>query len=220
MIVINIRWISFAGRFALAGLTGLIGAPLLAHDLPNPVTPLDAGKLLGEDIDYDRQQAMIQAVKPIKSGDWELTFENGPEVGLYRYASTAPLGAGDKEALLSASHSYSDVCAAGDRRTVDFVLTLPADRFPIKGKAGSQQTISWVSLVNAGKPATPPKPQVFGMDELLGDLHQSYAVGQLNGAEALVICPTAKPWDGASKVCVRIGLKGFSRAYAYVCDAQ
>jgi hypothetical protein len=199
-------------------LACLLASPAFAGD-SSPVTPLDASKLLGKDIAEERQEAIIKASKSIRTGDWEIGFGDGPEGGLYRDASTYPLN-GDKQTYFGFSHGYKDRCEGEDRRRVALDMDLPSNRFPVKGKPGSQQAIGWVSFAFAEKPATPPKRTTFGMDELLGLLHQVYDLDRLKALSALVICPTSKAWDGVSKDCVRVSLKGFAQAFDYVCDAK
>ena len=203
-------------RALLAAFVCIAASAASADNLP---TPLDAGKLLGKTIGDDRQESIVKAAKPIKADDWELGFDDGPEGGLYRNATTHPISGGDKQSELGFSHSYKDRCQDKDRRHVEAYLAL-SSKFPVKGETGSQQAIGWISFTVAGQPATPPKRQAFPMDEMLGQLHQTFDPDQLKAASVLTICPTAKPWDGTSKDCIRFSLKGFPRALDYVCDAK
>jgi hypothetical protein len=217
--VIFTRWKPFQ---TLAGvlLSCLLVLPAFADSLPNTVTPLDAGKLVGKAIDDARQEDIVKSSKAITSGDWELSFGDGPEGGLTRLATSKAKNGGDDRSSMDFSYGYKELCDNEARRRVALSLELPAKRFPVKGNTGGQQTVGWVSFIAAGKPATAPKRQVFAMDELLGELHVDYNPGLLKAADTLVICPTAKPWDRGSKDCVQFGLKEFSRAFSYVCDAK
>ena len=206
-------------RLCGAALAGLVVSSALADPLPNPVTPRDVGKILGKAISDEKQEAIAESGKTVGAGDWKLGFTNGPEGGLYRDADTRAAASGD-DAAMTFEHVYADRCDGKERKSVAFDLGLPEKNFPIKGKTGERQAVGWVSFVSGDKPATTPKRQAFGADEMYGDLHASYDPELLKGVDAMVVCPTSKPWDGASKACVRFGFKGFAQAFAYVCDAK
>jgi len=188
-----------------------------AQDKPSPkVVAPDAASLIGKKIDGDRQSTIATNAPQTKAGDWSYGFEYD-DPGLQRGASTPQRGKPD--ALLSASHIFDSRCAPGDK-TADF--SFGADEsFKLKGSpAKGQYSNAWLYLGDADKFDDKPLKLKMDFSENDGAMHFRLDAMSLASRSVAAFCPTDAPPGKTGGHCATFSLRGFARAYDYVCEAK
>jgi hypothetical protein len=190
-----------------------------ADDSPQPKKKIpipDAASLIGKKIDGDRQSDIATNAPKTKSADWSYGFEYD-DSGLERSAWTPQRGKPD--ALLSASYVFDSRCGAGDK-AADF--SFGADEsFKLKGSpAKGQFANAWLYLGDADKFDDKPLKLKMDFSENDAAMHFKLDAASLSSRAMAAFCPTDAPPSKAGGHCATFSLKGFARAYDYVCEAK
>jgi hypothetical protein len=201
-------------------LLAIVLAPSLAvaDDNPQPkkkVAIPDAATLIGKTIEGDRQYEIGSNAPQTKSGDWSYGF-GYDDPGLERSASSPARGKADS--LLDTSHMYDTRCAAGDKASFSFGA---GDRFKLKGTMQKgQYADAWIYLGDGD--AFDAKPLKIKMDFSQNDaaMHFDLDPTILAPRSAAAICPDAAAPGKTGGHCAMFSLKGFARAYDFVCQAK
>lgn len=194
----------------------LIPLAAAAQDSPTPKVAIPAAaSLIGKPIDGDKQYAIGSSAPKSKSGDWSYGFDFD-DPGLERLASAAARG--KAAPLLTASHLYDTRCAAGDKAPFTFGA---GDRFKLKGSMqDGQYADAWVYLGEGD--AFDAKALKVKMDFSQNDgaMHFDLDPTALAPRGAVAFCPDAAAPGKTGGHCTIFSLKGFARAYDFVCNAK
>jgi hypothetical protein len=178
-------------------------------DLSNPAA------LIGKKLDPDRAYEAGLKAPQTKIDDWSYGFDS--DETLMRSGSTKEQGKGATE--LDMSVVYDTRCERSDK-TVGLTF-IKADNFKIKGGLEKgHYAEAWITF--ADKSLFDPTPLKVKMDfsENDGFLHFQFDPAPLSKRGQMAICPNAAPLSKASAGCSVFSLKGFSRAYDFVCNAR
>jgi hypothetical protein len=206
------RWL------ALLAALCLLPAAALGQEAAKPkkVVIPDAASLIGKKIDGDRQSDIGANAPKTKAGDWEYGFEFD-DSGLLRSGSSAERGKGG--ALLDTFHAYDSRCAVGEK-AAPFSFGAGGS-FKLKGSmAKGQYADAWIYLgdKDACDAAALKTKMDFSQSDALMHFTLDPAVLAPRGAAA--VCPTSAPPGKAASHCAIFSLKGFARAYDFVCNAK
>jgi hypothetical protein len=205
---------------ALTLLAALCLPPMaaLAQDNPSPkkIAVPDAASLIGKKVAVDRQFEIGSNATKIQTGDWSYGFDYD-DPGLERTASTKERG--KDGAAFDTYHLYDTRCAPGDK-AAPFAFGA-GDHFPLKGSmAKGQYADAWIYL--GDKDTYDDKALKLKMDFSQNDAAMHFALDPaiLAPRDVAAICPTAAPPGKAGGHCAIFSLKGFARAYDFVCNAK
>jgi hypothetical protein len=176
----------------------------------------DAASLIGKTISGDRQGDIGSNAKKAKSDDWEYGFEYD-DAGLQRSAESTQRGKGG--ALLSTVFAYDKRCAPSEK-AASFSFGA-GDAFKLKGsQTKGRYADAWITP--GDKDSFDAKSLKVKMDFSENDAAMYFVLdpSSLTTRGVLAICPTAAPPAGATGHCAIFSLKGFARAYDYVCNAK
>jgi hypothetical protein len=182
-----------------------------------PVAIPDAASLIGKTVDGDRQYAIGQQAKQSKSGDWTYGFGGDAEGGLERQASVTT-GARAKS-ILAVSHAYDSRCKRADK-TIGASLDDGVKRFRAKRQSdGGSTSQAWVSYGDAGGFGVAAK-QTMPFQEIDATYLPKLDLAAMSARGQVALCPSAVAPDKIVSQCAVFSLKGFPRAFDYVCDAK
>ena len=180
-----------------------------AIDLRNPAA------LIGKRLDTDRAyEAGLHAPK-MNAADWTYGFQS--DEGLERAASTAERGKSDVE--LDTVYPYDQRCARSGK-TAPFTFG-GGDRYKLRGSVEKgRYAEAWLYFADKGVFDAAAVKTKLTFSENDAALHLALDPAEMALRGALAICPTAAPPGNAGGACSVFSLKGFARAYDFVCDAK
>ena len=199
------RFFMFAAGAALQ-----IGAAF-AQDKPIP----DAASLIGKTLDPDRAYELGEHAPKTKTGDWTYGFES--DESLLRSGSATERGKGG--AQLDTIFIYNKRCARSDK-SAPFSFSV-GERFALKGSVEKGRFANaWIffgdrEVFDAMGVA---KKMVFSEND--AELHFTLDPNELAKRGVLALCPTAAAPAKMDGACSIFSLKGFERAYDFVCEAK
>jgi hypothetical protein len=176
----------------------------------------DAASLIGKKLSDDRQSDIATNAPQTKSGDWSYAFEYD-DAGLARFASTPQHGKTD--ALLSTDHMFDTRCAANEK-TAPFSFNAD-ESFKLKGtEQKGRYSDAWVYVGDDDKFDDKPLKIKMDLSENDAAMHFTLDPASLSSRTTAAICPTSAPPGKTGSKCAVFSLKGFARAYDYVCNAK
>jgi hypothetical protein len=183
--------------------------PAAGIDLRNPAA------LIGKQLDADRAyEAGLHAPK-MRAEDWTYGFQS--DEALERAASTADRAKSDVE--LDTVYPYNQRCARNGK-TAPFTFG-GGERYKLKGAVEKgRYAEGWLYFADKGIFDPTPVKAKLAFSENDAALHLSLDPAEMARRGALAICPTAAPPGAAGAACSLFSLKGFARAYDFVCDAK
>jgi hypothetical protein len=208
--------------------TGFIAAMFLGQSLAaaaeskpaamKPVVVPEAATLIGKRVDPDRQYAIGQAAKQTKSGDWSYGFGGGAEGELQRQASVTIGGA--KKSVLAINQTYEARCNRADK-AIDMSLDDGVSHFKAtQPKNGESYSTAWIVYSDNG--AFDPRATKTKLS--LQEIDATYLIKldaePLAHRGQIAFCPSQTTAKKPSAACSIFSLKGFARAFDYVCDAK
>jgi hypothetical protein len=152
----------------------------------------------------------------VKVGDWAFAIEND-DPGIMRTALTPERGKGVPQLMMEAQ---AESRCGSDRLSRAFFVLGSDERLPLKGTIEKgQYTEAWVSFADGA--AFVSKPTKLRLDFSQNDGSLSPPVGTdatfFAHHDAVAFCATAGKPDAR---CLTFSLKGFARAYEFVCQAK
>jgi hypothetical protein len=202
--------------FIISAVFGLLATPALADPSQDDLVA-KAATLLGKSLTYEKQQAIFDKHPHAASDDWTLRLDVGEEGELVRSADVAASNVkGGDGPLLTTETSYERRCEAKTPSLVNFTL---GDDGRLLGKVAPPRTVPdlYLRLSRAGAHDAPLKKTHTGFSWDSGAYEVELPLADLTAAEALAACRTAAY---SPKTCLDFSLKGFARAYRYVCEAR
>lgn len=208
----------FAFSVLIAGL-GAPAATLAGDTLTTPAALVaEAAALIGKDIAYDRQSKIADRSPHAKADDWRFGLEYGAEGPLVRAASSDEIGKG--KLAIRAENAYDARC---DRASKELFFTIDMDpRLNAKSDAGKpgDHAEAWLTYADHGVFDAHPRKIELGYNWDAVNLGFALDPADLAKRGAFALCQTAKPPDAPGARCARFSLKGFARAFDFVCEAK
>jgi hypothetical protein len=200
-------------RVSLLAAVFLLSTPLAGLADENPAAAVDPASLIGKKLDAARIDEIGAHARQTKSGDWSYGLEMDEE--LVRAALGAERAGGG--ATLTVSFVYNKRCERGKAAVFRFDA---GERFKLKGATGKRYAEAWIDFADKDVfDAQAAKQKMdFGEGDALLQVKLDPAAMAKRGQ--LALCPSATPPSGAGGHCAIFSLKGFARAYDFVCDAK
>jgi hypothetical protein len=189
-------------------------------DTPTPPEKLvaEAAALIGKDIEYDQQSKIADRSPHAKAGDWRFGLEYGNEGPLVRGAEAGETGKG--ELVIRTENGYDAPCDPAQKElafTIDMDSRLNAKTN--ETKAGDHAE-AWLSYADHGVFDARPRKINLGYNWDAVNLNLTLDPAELSRRGEFALCPTAKSPDSPGARCALFSLKGFARAFDFVCYAK
>jgi hypothetical protein len=189
-------------------------------DTPTPPGELaaQAAALIGKEIAYGKQSKIADRSPHAKADDWRFGLEYGAEGPLVRAADANEIGKGALS--IRTENDYGARC---NRAGKEIGFTIDMDpRLNAKTDAGKpgDHAEAWLTFADRGVFDPHPRKIALGYNWDAVNLNFALDSAELTRRGAFALCQTAKLPDSPGAHCARFSLKGFARAFDFVCEAK
>jgi hypothetical protein len=200
-------------------------APSYAQEIKDTPTSIgalaaEAAALVGKKIDYDAQKKIFNRSPHAKAADWRFGLEVGNEGELARAADTRESGKG--KLSIRTEYDANGRCGATDEHlafTIDMDPRLNADADKDQGKHKTHAD-AWESFADHGAFAGLPRKIELGYNWDAVALDFKLDPSELARHGELALCRTSNPPGASPADCAFFSLKGFQRAFDFLCQAK
>ncbi len=177
----------------------------------------EAAALIGKAMDYDQQSKIADRSPHAQANDWSFGLSYGNEGGLVRQASSSETGKGSLS--LRTENDYSTRCDPASKE-LDFTVDIDPRLSASDSKKAGDHAESWLTFADRG--VFDARPQKIKMNYNWDAVNLNFSLdrAELLKRGQLAFCPGPKSPDSQGEHCVRFSLKGFARAYDFVCQAK
>jgi hypothetical protein len=175
-----------------------------------------AESLIGKTLDADRVYALsLHATRP-RSGDWTYGFGGDAEGGLTLSAEV--LGVRGSKSSLEAAANYGARCPPSP--TVELILDDADSKFDPDHAERRPLTASWVYFGDRGVFDAQPLRRKMVFQAIDATFVFELDLATLSKRGQVALCPASMAADKVATNCTVFSLRGFSRAFEYVCNAK
>ena len=177
----------------------------------------EAAALIGKQMDYDQQSKIADRSPHAQANDWSFGLSYGNEGALAREALSNETGKGSLS--LRTENDYGSRCDPASKE-LEFTIDIDARLNATDSNKAGDHAESWLTFADHGVFDARPRKIKMNYNWDAVNLNFSLDRAELLKRGQLAFCPGPTSPDSQGAHCVRFSLKGFARAYDFVCQAK